>query len=85
MRETSCCLLLIIFKLMLFKHLTTSRYLDDLLDTDNPYFKQMISQIYPTSFQLNESISFDTEAPCLDLDLSITDDGIVSSKEFSIY
>ena len=25
-----------------------SRYLDDLLNIDNPYFAQMVSQIYPT-------------------------------------
>ena len=25
-----------------------SRYLDDLLDIDNPYFEQMVGQIYPT-------------------------------------
>ena len=27
---------------------STSRYLDDLLYVDNPYFEQMISQVYPT-------------------------------------
>ena len=27
---------------------STSRYLDDLLIIDNPYFEQMVSQIYPT-------------------------------------
>ena len=26
----------------------TSRYLDDLLNIDNPYFEQMVGQIYPT-------------------------------------
>ena len=26
---------------------STSRYLDDLLNVDNPYFEQMVSQIYP--------------------------------------
>ena len=57
---------------------STSRYLDDLLDIDNPYFEQMIGQIYPTELQLNEVNSSDTEAPFLDLDLSITN-GIVSS------
>ena len=25
-----------------------SRYLDDLLNIDNPYFEQMVGQIYPT-------------------------------------
>ena len=58
---------------------STSRYLDDLLDIDNPYFKQMVDQIYPTELQLNKAHSFDTEAPFMDLDLSITND-IVSSQ-----
>ena len=44
-----------------------SRYLDDLLNIDNPYFKQMVGQIYPTELQLNKANSFDTEAPFLDL------------------
>ena len=29
---------------------STSKYLDDLLNIDNPYFAQMVSQIYPTNF-----------------------------------
>ena len=32
---------------------STSKYLDDLLNIDNPYFEQMIGQIYPTELQLN--------------------------------
>ena len=39
----------------------------------------MVGQIYPTELQLNEANSSDTEAPFLDLNLSITN-GIVSSK-----
>ena len=58
---------------------STFRYLDDLLNLDNPYFKQMVGQIYPTDLQLNKAKSSDTEAPFLDLNLSITN-GIVSSK-----
>ena len=58
---------------------STSRYLDDLHNIDNPYFKQMVGQIYPTELQLNKANSFDTEAPFLDFNLSITN-GIVSSK-----
>ena len=27
---------------------STSRYLDELLNIDNPYFEQMVGQIYPT-------------------------------------
>ena len=57
---------------------STSRYLDDLLNIDNPYFEQMVGQIYPTELQLNKANSSDTEAPFLDLNLST--DGIVSSK-----
>ena len=58
---------------------STSRYLDDLLNIDNPYFEQMVGQIYSTELQLNKANSSDTEAPFLDLNLSITN-GIVSSK-----
>ena len=31
---------------------STSRYLDDLLNIDNPNFEQMVGQIYPTELQL---------------------------------
>ena len=58
---------------------STSRYLDDLLNIDNPYFEQMVRQIYPIDLQLNKANSSDTEAPFLDLNLSVTN-GIVSSK-----
>ena len=55
---------------------STSRYLDDLLNIDNSYFEQIVGQIYPTELQLNKVNSSDTEAPFLDLNLSITN-GIV--------
>ena len=42
---------------------STSRYLDDLLNIDNPCFEQMVSQIYTTELQLNKANSSDTEAP----------------------
>ena len=60
---------------------STSRYLDDLLNIDNPYFEQMVDQIYPTELQLNKANSSNTEAPFLDLNLSITN-GIASSKNY---
>ena len=41
--------------------------------------KHMVGQIYPTELQLNNANSSHTEAPFLDLNLSITN-GIVSSK-----
>ena len=53
-----------------------SRYLDNLLNVDTPYFEQMVGQIYPTELQLNKANSSETEAPFLDLNLSITD-GII--------
>ena len=46
---------------------STSRYLDDLLNIDNPHFKQKVRQIYPTELQFNKANSSDTEAPFLDL------------------
>ena len=57
--------------------------LDDLLNIDNPYFEQMVGQIYPTELQLNKANSSDTEAPFLDLNLSITH-GIISSKTYDM-
>ena len=58
---------------------STSRYFVDLLKIDCPYFAQMLSQIYPTELQLNIANPSDAEAPCLDLDLSITN-GMISTK-----
>ena len=57
----------------------TSRYLDDLLNIDNPYFEGMVKRIYPPELQLNKANTSDTEAPFLDLHLSISN-GFVSSK-----
>ena len=51
----------------------------NLLKIDNPYFEQMVDQIYPTELQLNRKNSSETEALVLDLNLLITN-GIVSSK-----
>ena len=50
---------------------STSRYLDDLLYIDNPYFERMLGQIYPIELQFNKANSSDTEAPFLDFNLSI--------------
>ena len=51
---------------------STSLYLDDILNIDNPYFEQMVGHIYPSELQLNKANSSDTEAPLLDLNLSLT-------------
>ena len=58
---------------------STTRYLDDLLNIDNPYFEGMINHIYLTELQLNKANTSDTETPFLDLHLSISS-GFVSSK-----
>ena len=58
---------------------STSRYLDTyLLNIDNPYFEQMLTDI-STELKSNKANSSDTEVPFLDLDLSITN-GIVFTK-----
>ena len=57
---------------------STSRYLDDLLNIDNPHFEGMVSRIYPPELQLNKANISDTEAPFLDFHLSISN-GFVSS------
>ena len=58
---------------------TTSRYLDDILNINNVYFENMVSQIYPSELQLNKANASDTEAAFLDLHMSISN-GIVSTK-----
>ena len=42
---------------------STSKYLDDILNTDNPYFEGMVNQIYPPELQLNKANASDTESP----------------------
>ena len=64
-RLTSCCLFLTRKKTNVIETFSTiSRYQDDLLNIDNPYFEQMLF----TYVQLNLS---DIETNVLDLDLSI--------------
>ena len=58
---------------------STSRYLNDLLNIDNPYFEGMVKHIYPPELQLNKANITDTEAQFLDLHLSIANE-FVSSK-----
>ena len=53
---------------------TASRYLDDILNINNVYFDNMVSQIYPSELQLNKANTSDTKAALLDLHLSITND-----------
>ena len=58
---------------------STSRYLDDFLNIDNPYFAGMVNQIYPPELQLNKANASDTEAAFLDLHLSVCD-GFVATN-----
>ena len=58
---------------------TTSRYLDDILNINNVYFDNMVSQIYPSELQLSKANTSDTAAAILDVHLSICND-IVSAK-----
>ena len=58
---------------------TTCRYLDNVLNNNNVYFDNMVSEIYSSEFQLNKANTSDTKAAFLDLHLSISN-GIVSTK-----
>ena len=58
---------------------STSRYLDDLLNIDNPYFEGLVNRVYPPELQINKAYTSDTEAPFLYLHLSISN-GFISSK-----
>ena len=60
---------------------TTSRYLDKILNINNVYFDNMVSQVYPSELQLNKANTSDTDAAIVDLHLSISND-IVSTKNY---
>ena len=40
---------------------STSRYVDDILNNDFPYFGGMVNQIYPPELQYNKTNTIDTE------------------------
>ena len=58
---------------------TTSRYLDDMLNINNVYFDNMVSQIYPSELQVNKASTSDNEAAFFDLHSSISNE-IISTK-----
>ena len=58
---------------------TSSRCLDGILNINNIYFDNIVSQVYPAELQFNKANTSDTEASCLDLHLFISND-IVSNK-----
>ena len=41
---------------------STSRYLDDILNIDNPDLEGMVGRIYPPEIQFTKTNAFDTEA-----------------------
>ena len=51
---------------------TTSRYLDDMLNINNVYFDNTVSQMYPSELQLNKAKTSYTESAFLDSHLSIS-------------
>ena len=57
---------------------SASRYLDDLLGIDNPYFEGMVNRVCPPGLRLGRAGAADAKAPFLDLHSSISD-GFVSS------
>ena len=58
---------------------STSRYFEDILNINNVYFYNMVSQIYPSELQLNKANTSYTKAAFLDLHSSTSND-IVSTK-----
>ena len=51
-----------------------SRYFDDILNVNNVYFDNMVSQICPSELQLNGANASDKETTFLDLRLSVSGD-----------
>ena len=47
----------------------TSRYLDDIINIDNPEYKKYIPDIYPAELQLNKANTSDKETTFLDLNI----------------
>lgn len=58
----------------------TSRYLDDILNINNPDFEKYISDIYPKELTLTKANTCDTHVAFLDLDLTVTNSGNVITK-----
>jgi hypothetical protein len=54
----------------------TYRYLDDIFNSDNSYFDQMVSDIYPHELQLNKTISWNFSTSFLDLHITINNNSI---------
>ena len=62
----------------------TSRYLDDFLNIIDVYFDNMVSQVYPLDLQLNKAYTSYTEATFLDLNLSISNDIVLTKNMINV-
>ena len=60
---------------------STLRYHNDLSNSNNIYFDQMVDRIYPTELHLNKVNSSDAEAPFLDLNQCLRN-GTVSTTVY---
>ena len=56
----------------------TSRYLDDILNIDNPFFAHFVPSIYPRELTLNKANETDTVVSFLDLHLSVINGSIIT-------
>ena len=63
----------------ILQHLNQHLDIWTLLNIGNPDFEGMVNRTYPSELQLNKASTSETEAPVLDLHLSISN-GFVSSK-----
>ena len=57
----------------------TSRYIDDILNLDNPYFANYINNIYPKELTLIKSNVSSTDSSFLDLHLTIKNNVLTTS------
>ena len=64
-----------------FKCLITLLYLDDLLNSYNPYFEGMVYQIYPPELQLKKLMLQIPKPPFYDLHLPVSN-GFVSKNNY---
>ena len=60
----------------------TSGVLYNILNINNVYFDNMVSQVYPSDLQLNKANTYNAEAAYLDIYFSISND-IVSNKMYN--
>ena len=59
--------------------------MDDILNINDVYFHNMVSQIYPSELQLNKANTSNTKAAFLDLHLSIFNDIVPRSTSYGVY